>query len=186
MKCALCNGKLIKRFGEIEFNSQSIGKALVPNLEFLECKECENKILTPKEFDKAIDFIANEEKRAIADLPIKDFITAKEAAKILEITKQAFSKHPRIKRGLIYSIQIDDRKYYDRKSVELFKEKGNGKYLLPKHGMQYIKPKEEPMLKFYSVIEPIPHEKHYGDFAIFTHQIRRKYTFDKILIAGRQ
>lgn len=130
MNCALCNGKLIKRSGAIEFNSRSIGKILVPNLEFLECKECKDKILTLEESDKAIDYIAKKEREAIYNLPVKDFITAKEAYKILGITKQAFSKHPKIKRGLIYSVKIDDRKYYNRKSVELFKEKGNGKYLL--------------------------------------------------------
>ncbi len=132
MKCALCNGKLVKKIAPIEFNSKAIGKVSVPNLEFFECENCADKILTSKESDKAVDLIAEKERKAISNLPIRDFITANEASKILGITKQAFSKHPKIKRGLIYFVKIGNRKYYNRKSVELFKKKNNGKFLLPK------------------------------------------------------
>ena len=106
MKCALCNGRVVKKLGPIEFNSKAIGKISVPDLKFFECKNCADKILTPEESDKAIEFIAEKEREAISILPIKDFITAIEASKILGITKQAFSKHPKIKRGLIYFVKI--------------------------------------------------------------------------------
>ena len=132
MNCALCNGMLVKKTAPIEFKSKSIGKILVPDLKFLECEECGDKILTPEESDKAINYISKKENEAIYNLPVKDFITVKEASKMLGITKQAFSKHPKIKRGLIYFVTIGDRKYYNRKSVELFKEKNNGKFLLSK------------------------------------------------------
>ena len=130
MKCGLCNNELILKKGDVEFDSRSLGRVLVPNLKFYECETCGDKLLSPKESDKAIDYIANRENQLIKKLPIGEFLTANEAAKILKITKQAFSKHPKIKRGLIYSINIGNRKYYHEKSVSLFKEIKNGKFQL--------------------------------------------------------
>lgn len=130
MKCGLCDNKLILKKGDVEFDSRSLGRVLVPNLKFYECEMCGDKLLSPKESDKAIEYIANRENQLIEKLPIGEFITANEAAKILKISKQAFSKHPKIKRGLIYSIKIANRKYYHEKSVRFFKENKNGKFLL--------------------------------------------------------
>ena len=133
MKCGLCDNKLILKKGDVEFDSRSLGRVLVPNLKFYECEMCGDKLLSPKESDKAIEYIANRENQLIEKLPIGEFITANEAAKILKITKQAFSKHPKIKRGLIYSTKIGDRKYYHEKSVRFFKEIKNGKFQLSGH-----------------------------------------------------
>ena len=130
MKCGLCNNELIFKRGAVEFDSRSLGRLPVPNLKFYECEMCGDKLLSPKESDKAIEYIANRENQLIKKLPIGEFIAAKEAAEILRITKQAFSKHPKIKRGLIYSIKIGNRKYYHEQSVRLFKENKNGKFQL--------------------------------------------------------
>lgn len=186
MNCALCNGKLVNKTAPVEFKSRSIGKILVPNLKFIECENCRDKLLTPEESDKAIDYIAKKEKEAINNLPVKDFITANEASKILEITKQAFSKHPKIKRGLIYFVKIGGRKYYNRKSVELFKDKGNGKYLLPQYEERYVRPKKEIMPKFYSVIHSYHHKDLYGIFAKSDHPFYYKHSADKGPMMWRQ
>ncbi len=130
MKCGLCNNELILKRGDIEFNSRSLGRILVPDLKFHECEMCGDKLLSPKESDKAIKYIADRENQLIKKLPIEEFIAANEAAKILNISKQAFSKHPKIKRGLIYSVKIGNRKYYHEESVRLFKEIKNGKFQL--------------------------------------------------------
>ena len=130
MKCGLCNNELILKKGDVEFDSRSIGRVLVPNLKFYECEICGDKLLSPKESDKAIEYIANKENQLIKKFPIGEFITANEAAEILEISKQAFSKNRKIKRGIIYSTKIGDRKYYLEQSVKLFKENKNGKFLL--------------------------------------------------------
>jgi len=132
MDCTYCNSKLVKRKGEVEFKSRSLGKVMVPNLQFLECDNCGEKLINPEEGEKAISYIEKEEQIAINSLPIGEFVTSKEAAEILGITKQAFSKNHKIKQGVIYSAEIGWKKYYYKKSVELFKEKGNGKFLLPK------------------------------------------------------
>jgi len=131
MRC-ICKNIFTDKKGKVEFKSRSLGKVMVPDLRFLECDNCGARLISPEEGDKATDFIEKEEQKVINNLPIGEFVSTKEAAAILEITKQAFSKNQRIKRGLIYSTKISERKYYHRKSVELFKEKNNGKFPLPK------------------------------------------------------
>jgi len=130
MECGLCKNKLTLKRGNVEFDSRSLGRVLVPDLKFHECEMCGDKLLSPKESDKAIEYIANIENQLIKTFPIGEFITANEAAEILKITKQAFSKHPKIKRGLIYSTKIGNRKYYHEESVRLFKKNKNGKFKL--------------------------------------------------------
>ena len=51
-------------------------------------------------------------------MPIGNFIATNEAASILGVTKQAFSKNPKIKRGLIYCKKMGARKFFLKKSVE--------------------------------------------------------------------
>jgi YgiT-type zinc finger domain-containing protein len=143
MKCAICNTEISAKTAEFEFKSRSLGKILIPDITYFECVSCGNKILSPNESDKVINYVEKEENKAISKLPIGDFITANEAAEILGITKQAFSKHAKIKRGLIYSVKIGDRKYYNHNSVELFKEKNNGKFLLSKPDVTPIYTKKE-------------------------------------------
>jgi hypothetical protein len=130
MKCALCDNQVIKRQGSIEFNTRSLGIISVPGLEFMECIACHEKLLTSEQSDKAIDYIANKEQELIRTLPIGEFITANKAADLLAVTKQAFSKNPKIKAGMMYSVKIGNRSFYHRKSVELFRVQGNGKFLL--------------------------------------------------------
>ena len=130
MKCAFCNSKLIKTKGSVKFNTRSLGSISVPNLNFLECTTCGEKLLEPKESDKAVSFISDMEQELINKLPISEFLSANESALLLGISKQAFSKHP--KKALIYSAKIGNKSYYHRKSVELLRTTGNGKFLLKK------------------------------------------------------
>jgi len=130
MNCAICNIKLTKTRGCFKFKSQVLGEILVPDIIFFECNICGDRIISPEEGEKVIDYVEKKEQIAINKLPIGEFMTANEAAEILEITKQAFSKNYKIKNGLIYSAKIGGKKYYYKKSVELFKEKNNGKFLL--------------------------------------------------------
>ena len=133
MNCALCNSEVVNKKGSIEFDTPSLGIIFVPNIEYFECTGCGDQLLTAEQGDKAFEFIVNEEQRLINMLPIGEFISANEAAAILGVTKQAFSKHPKIKSGLVFSTIISNRKFYNKKSVELFKKNGNGKFLLRRH-----------------------------------------------------
>ena len=130
MKCALCNNELTHQTGVVEFESRSLGNISVPNLEYMGCKGCGDRLLSPEMGDKAVDFIAEKEQEAINTLPIGEFATLNEASAILGISKQAFSKHPKIKRGFIYSVNMGDRKLYHRLSASLFKKTGDGRFQL--------------------------------------------------------
>jgi len=136
MRCALCDGEYKKLKGGIKFHSRVLGDVFVPNLKYLECSSCGEKLVNPKEGEKATAYLKNEEQKRINRLSVSDFISATEASKLLGISKQAFSKHPKIKRGLIYSVQIGNRRIYHKRSVVLFKETGNGKFLLSKQPKQ--------------------------------------------------
>ena len=138
MECALCNGKLTDKYDTIEFESKTIGQIFVPNIRQTVCEECGDILLTPRESERIISYVKHREKTAIGRLPVSEFASLNEAAKILGVTKQAFSKNPRIKAGLIYSVSIGGRRYYNRKSVEQFMETGNGRYLLPKREVEKV------------------------------------------------
>jgi hypothetical protein len=147
MKCATCKNEVVNVKGSIEFDVLSLGRISVPDINYFLCTACGEQLLTTEQSDKAFEFIANEEQKLVNMLPVGEFITANEAAIMLGITKQAFSKHPKIKKGLIFSAIVGDRKFYNRKSVELFQKNGNGKYLLRPHKKPSRKYSVENLIK---------------------------------------
>jgi len=60
-------------------------------------------------------------------------VTSSEAARILDISRQALHKNRRIKNGFIFHTRFGNGIVYLRKSVELFKETGDGRYPLWKY-----------------------------------------------------
>lgn len=133
MKCALCNGTVKIIHEQFEFESKIAGKIIVPNVEYEECATCHDRIISTNEYDKIVDFVRKKEKYLINQQPISAFISAQEAAKILGMSKQAFSKNSRIKRGFIISTKIDNRSYYLKKSVHKYLEnRQDGRFLIKK------------------------------------------------------
>lgn len=124
MKCALCNGNLGTVIGSIQFKSKPLGNIFIPNIKHSVCCNCGDIIIDCEESGKIKRYLEEKETEAILSLPIGDFVSLNEAAQILGVTKQAFSKNPRIKRGMIYSVTKDNRKFYFKKSVEEFKRNG--------------------------------------------------------------
>jgi len=137
MKCALCHGKITRETGQYKFETEPLGEILVPDITFDECKNCGERTLSFEQSSKLFDYVKKIEAGKIKELPAGDLITANEAAAVLNVTKQAFSKNPKIKRGFIYSTQIGDRRYYSKKSTHRFKGTGDGRFLLT--------PKTEPI-----------------------------------------
>lgn len=131
MNCALCGNQVAKKKDEYTFVSRTLGVISIPDINYEECLSCGEKLLSPTASEEVLKYVREKEQIAIENMPVVDFITAGEAANILGVTKQAFSKSPKIKRGLIYNIQKGSSRLFLRKSVELFQEKGNGKFLLP-------------------------------------------------------
>jgi hypothetical protein len=133
MRCYDCNEVYQLKSGSIKISSNIVGKFEVHNVSFYRCPKC-RKFLYPEE---TVDRIEKEENNCkdelLRALPIGDFVLSTEAAKILNISRQAFHKHNRIRRGFIYSIHFCGKKVYHKKSVLLFKEKGDGRFPLSKY-----------------------------------------------------
>ncbi len=130
MRCLNCGGRFGNQRGSLKIDNKIIGPFSVNDVEYDKCYDC-GRLCYPAETAKII-----EEKREkirlarIGKLPVSEFISAIEAANILGISKQAFNKHRRVKRGFIYSFESNGRRIYHKKSVELFKETEDGRFPL--------------------------------------------------------
>ena len=92
-----------------------------------------DEYLYPLETAKVLDKKRNEIMEGlIRRYPIEDFMTATEAAKSLDMSRQALHKNRRIRRGFIYQTKFYGKTVYLKKSVERFKEKGDGRFLIHK------------------------------------------------------
>lgn len=129
-KCEYCDGTITTVREPLPFKSKALGAVVIPAIEQHKCSQCGNTVISLDEADKVTTFVRNKEQEAINNLPACDFVSLNQAAELLGITKQAFSKHPRIKRGYIYSITIDDKKFYYKRSVEAFKATKDGRVSL--------------------------------------------------------
>lgn len=156
MNCYYCDSEILQVKEEFEIESPIIGQIMVPGVEFEVCKTCGDKLLLPGMGDYIAEYVREEEQAAIGQIPFDDFITAKEAIDILGFTKQALSKKdPEIKNGLIMSRMKDGRRYFVKKSVELYKELRDGRYRiqLEKDIKIVYQTKSKPLSKANSIKE---------------------------------
>ncbi len=130
MNCALCNSQIIENKSIFVFKSIVLGEIVIPSITFDECSGCGDRILSKTESEFVIRYVRKKEMDAICKLPAGDLISADDAAMILGITKQAFSKNTKIKRGFIFSINVGKRALYFKSSVLKFKESGDGRIQL--------------------------------------------------------
>ena len=144
MRCYQCGEIYIAKHESLELTDKHIGPFIVEEAEYFECDKCGDYLFSP-ETSKRIEMargLAFEEK--LQSLPIRDFVTAVEAATILGISRQALHKHRRIRRGFIFQTQLSDKTVYLKKSVDLFKETGDGRFQLvePESEIQYTSEKK--------------------------------------------
>lgn len=132
MKCAECNENLEIITGDFKSKNKSLGNITVPEISYTKCNNCGIILLDPEMAQKITTFKKQREIELIKRIPVGEFLTVTEVIEVLEITKQAFSKNNKIKRNFIYNINMGKRKLYHRKSVELFKSTGDGRFLLSK------------------------------------------------------
>lgn len=139
MSCEICGGKLVLMVGFYPFSSKVVGQISVPNVKYTKCQNCHDILI---DFDQSVimtEYIKEQERKAITSIPIRDFISLNQAADLLGVTKQAFSKNERIKRGFVYSVETDGRVLYYRKSVEEFKKSGDGRVRVSPQTKETIK-----------------------------------------------
>lgn len=134
MKCSKCNANRSKKTGTITKESIIAGYVTIPNITYLKCTnpDCCIVVYPPGESQKIFDYLKNKEQELISSQPFSDFIDVSEACEILQISKQAFSKNKRIKRGFILSQVKGEKRYYLKESVIRFKKSRNrdGRYAL--------------------------------------------------------
>ena len=128
MKCAMCNSNLVPVRETVKFTSRTVGTVKVPDISYFRCGECGDELYPQEAASEIHNFVKKKEEAAINDLPVRGFVSANEAAMMLNITKQAFSKNPKIRNGFIYSVSIGDRKYYHTKSIKMYHETGDGRF----------------------------------------------------------
>lgn len=128
--CEYCDGTITKVKTVLPFKSKALGTVNVPDVEQHKCSKCGNTSLSLDEANKVTQFVRDKEQHVINHLPASDFISLNQAAELLGISKQAFSKHPRVKRDFIYSITIDNKKFFYKRSVEAFRDSKDGRVSL--------------------------------------------------------
>ncbi len=132
MNCPSCNTETISQVLDYQCNNNILGDILVPRVEVGQCPNCGELILS-KEAETAVShYLKTLEREAIANLPAEDLISAGQAAEILGVTKQAFSKNPKIKKGFVYFVSVGTKKVFFRSSVTLFQKVGDGRFPLTK------------------------------------------------------
>ena len=145
MKCYSCGGNYLEHFGSVNLNDDIIGNYCVYDIEYHKCSKCGTLLFSEKTVLKIEEKESEIRNKLIRQLPINEFIFASEAAEILNISRQALHKHHRIKRGFIYSTSFGGKKVYHKKSVLLFKERGDGRFKLfdqlPIDDVKYLSPR---------------------------------------------
>ncbi|MEJ2137491.1 MAG: hypothetical protein P8X86_19880 [Desulfofustis sp.] len=128
MNCSLCNAEITRKTEDHLCKSKIIGDVLVPLVEVEACSSCGALQLSAEAEPKVSDYLKMLEKNAIINLPADNLVSAGQAAGILGVSKQAFSKNPKIKKGYVYFTYVGTKKVYFRSSVELFKKSGDGRF----------------------------------------------------------
>jgi len=155
MICGECKSKMLSNYSDYSMESKLIGNVLIPKIKFHICPNihCGNTSIDYKNLDKALKFLENEEHKVIRTLPIGDFISAQQAAKILAVSKQYFSKLINKKKRLFVISKIDTRSYFLKDSILQFQKTGDGRIRInsynskAKHGKIHTQPREAQIRK---------------------------------------
>ncbi|MFT5470733.1 MAG: hypothetical protein ACI8UO_005864 [Verrucomicrobiales bacterium] len=128
--CDGCGANMIPLQLDLRWQDRYVGEILLPNVRYSQCECCGDQLL-PLETAILIDEErASNMNRLLLARPLSEFVSAGSAAAALGFTKQALSKHQRIKRGFIFQVEHEGRTLYLLKSVELFRQKKDGRFPL--------------------------------------------------------
>jgi len=130
MRCYNCGEKYRKHHGNLTLDDKYIGSYNIVNVDFFKCQNCGKILLPEKTLSKCEYELKRIRDELVRKFPIDEFISSTETARILNISRQALHKHKRIRRGFIYSTKFAGKIFYLKKSVLIFKEKGDGRFVL--------------------------------------------------------
>jgi hypothetical protein len=123
-----------KRQGPLEIEDRYVGLLKLGSADYYECPDCKDRIY-PLDTARAIE---NEREKITEEIlqaqPLYAFLSAAETVALLGITRQALHKNKRIRKGFIYRTSLGGLAVYLKKSVDLYREKGDGRFLLSELG----------------------------------------------------
>jgi hypothetical protein len=130
--CNECGSQCKPVTGRYVYHDKTVGEIVLPDAKYLKCIHCGDVMLTMQTAKKLSDMRKQLINDFMNDQPISEFITTREAAEFLGITRQALHKNRRIDRGFVYSKTIGDVKLFHKRSLDIFKETGDGRFPLAK------------------------------------------------------
>jgi len=130
MRCLECGGSYVESSERYIYQDPVVGNISVQGVKFYRCDKCGDVLFTPEMLDVIETIIKERKHQFINNLPIRDFITAKETAKLLGVSRQALNKNRRIKKGFVHQTTLGENTVYVKKSVVQYQRSGDGRYPL--------------------------------------------------------
>lgn len=142
MQCDMCGSDCEEIVGILTETDSFIGEYSVPQARYYRCVAC-GAVFYPLATSRMLDQKRKEvEHASIRRYSIADFMSGSETADYLKISRQALHKHRRVRKGFIYATRFGGKTVYLRRSVELFKQRGDGRF---------------PFLRSSLYVETLPH-----------------------------
>ena len=130
MRPCECGGVYEKMQGPLEIDDRYVGLLKLESADFYECPDCKDRVY-PLDTARAIENArAKITEEILQAQPLHAFLSAADTAALLGITRQALHKNKRIRHGFIYRTSLGGLVVYLKKSVDLYREKGDGRFLL--------------------------------------------------------
>ena len=138
MKCYECGKECSLSHGNLSMHDEYIGGYIVNDVDYSKCSKCHEHFFPSKTLRRIDKCRESALKELIFSHPLSDFIEQSDAWKALGVSRQAFHKNVRIKNGFIYNVQLGKSRYYLKKSVEQFKQTGDGRFKLNDISSEYL------------------------------------------------
>jgi hypothetical protein len=120
--------------GPLEIDDRYVGLLKLESADYYECPDCKDRIYA-LETARGIESVREKITEEILQAqPLNSFLSATDTATLLGITRQALHKNKRIRKGFIYRTSLGGLAVYLKKSVDLYREKGDGRFLLSELG----------------------------------------------------
>jgi len=130
MRPCECGGVYEKMQGPLEIDDRYVGLLKLESGDYYGCPDCKDRIY-PLETARAIERVREKITEEILQAqPLYAFLSAADTATLLGITRQALHKNKRIRKGFIYRTGLGGLAVYLKKSVDLYQEKGDGRFLM--------------------------------------------------------
>ena len=130
MRPCECGGVYEKIQGPLEIDDRYVGLLKLESADYYESPDCKDRIY-PLDTARVIE---SEREKITEEIlqaqPLHAFLSAADTAALLGITRQALHKNKRIRQGFIYRTSLGGLAVYLKKSVDLYREKGDGRFLM--------------------------------------------------------